>query len=141
MLFQKIPAAHMLLKLLCGAYLIYLSWKIATAEVPDKGGANGKGAAKPLTFLEAALFQWLNPKAWSMVTAAIALYTPKEPSYVAIFIVCLCLTLAAIPSTTFWALLGTKLSQVLKHKAKRQLFNRVCAGALLATLYPIFFTY
>ena len=65
------PRLHSLLKYGGAAYLTYLAWRIAQADANSDAGAR----AKPIGFLEAALFTWMNPKAWVSVLGAVAAYT------------------------------------------------------------------
>jgi threonine/homoserine/homoserine lactone efflux protein len=69
--FVAYPVAHDALRVVGGAYMLWLAWKIANAGAVGDGTSSGT----PLTFLQAALFQWVNPKAWVMGIAAIASYT------------------------------------------------------------------
>lgn len=59
--FAALPGAMLVLKIASCAYLLYLAWRIATAPPPsiDDGAPTGR----PLNFLQAAAFQWVNPKA------------------------------------------------------------------------------
>ena len=66
-LFDAVPISYTILKVMSIAYLLYLAWKIANAAPPD----GAKAEAKPLTFVQAAAFQWVNPKAWTMALSAI----------------------------------------------------------------------
>jgi threonine/homoserine/homoserine lactone efflux protein len=70
--FTTWPVAHAMLKVLSVAYMLYLAWRIATAAPPGEARATGR----PFTFLEAAAFQWVNPKAWAMALTAISVYAP-----------------------------------------------------------------
>ncbi|MEM8977490.1 MAG: LysE family translocator, partial [Pseudomonadota bacterium] len=72
--FDAYPLAYTLLKIVSMAYLLYLAWKIATSSPPSEAGETGR----PITFLQAALFQWINPKAWAMALTAISVYTPSQ---------------------------------------------------------------
>ncbi|WP_082378991.1 LysE family translocator [Pseudoalteromonas porphyrae] len=71
-LFDVFPLSYQLLKVLCIAYLLYLAYKIASNKTPV-GAENGD--TKPFTFVQAALFQWVNPKAWTMALSAVRGYT------------------------------------------------------------------
>src|SRR5262245_2415096 len=64
------PRVHTVLKYAGAAYLLYLAWRIAHAEA----GAGAAAGAKPIRFLEAALFQWVNPKGWVFAIGALAAY-------------------------------------------------------------------
>jgi pyruvate dehydrogenase E2 component (dihydrolipoamide acetyltransferase) len=61
-LFQTEPRAALVLKIVSVVYMLWLAWKIAHAAAPEEKAATGT----PLTFLQAAAFQWVNPKAWAM---------------------------------------------------------------------------
>ena len=70
------PGLHTALKIAGGAYLLYLAWRIGTSRALGKDGAVGR----PLTFLQSAAFQWINPKAWVVAVTAMAVYTsPDQP--------------------------------------------------------------
>ena len=75
-LFEWLPWLYAALKVLSVAYMVWLAWKIATAGpvTPDSRASD----ARPLTFLQAAAFQWINPKAWTICLAAVAAYTATE---------------------------------------------------------------
>ncbi|MBN4047448.1 LysE family translocator [Acidimicrobiaceae bacterium AH-315-P05] len=64
--FERYDAVELALRLLGGAYLAYLAWKIFKTNAV----ATTKSEAAPMTFVQAALFQWVNPKAWVMATTA-----------------------------------------------------------------------
>jgi threonine/homoserine/homoserine lactone efflux protein len=66
-LFLLYPPLHLALKIVSITYLLYLAWKIATSEPPTADEAE---TGKPMTFLQAAAFQWVNPKAWTMTLTA-----------------------------------------------------------------------
>lgn len=73
-LLESVPLVYTALKFTGGAYLVWIAWKIATSDsLSDR-----KAGARPMTFLEAAAFQWVNPKAWVMAVSAMATYT--EPA-------------------------------------------------------------
>ena len=65
-IFERFAAVELALKITGSAYLLLLAWRIFTTDTVNAAD----GDAKPLTFLEAAAFQWVNPKAWVMGTTA-----------------------------------------------------------------------
>ena len=73
-IFDRWPLAHDVLKVVSVAYLLWLAWKTATAAGISDGDARGR----PMTFLQAAAFQWVNPKAWAMALTAITVYAPDR---------------------------------------------------------------
>ncbi|MGF1621316.1 MAG: LysE family translocator [Rhodomicrobiaceae bacterium] len=76
-IFTRYPQVHLVLKYLGAAYLLYLAWRIAQAGRPDGASAD----ARPLTFFEAAAFQWVNSKAWMIALGAIPAFTTVGGNY------------------------------------------------------------
>ena len=130
--FTAYPAAHLALKMASVAYLLFLAWKIARAAPPVPGAEAGR----PFTFLQAALFQWVNPKAWAMALTAVSVYTPAE-QIGAVALTALIFGAINLPSVSSWALLGQKMRHVLTSPARLRLFNAVMALLLVASLAPV----
>ncbi|PJE30321.1 Threonine/homoserine/homoserine lactone efflux protein [Pseudooceanicola antarcticus] len=133
--FDLYPVVRQVLMVACGAYLLYLAWKIAHAAPPESSDAP---EGKPLTFLQAAAFQWVNPKAWAMGMSAITLYAPeRELSYV--LLIAACFALVAIPSNSAWILMGQQLRRLLHRPALLRGFNWTMAGLLVASLVLVLY--
>jgi threonine/homoserine/homoserine lactone efflux protein len=129
-LFDLFPVLNIVLKVVSVAYLLWLAWKIANAAAPDtKGNARGQ----PMTFVEAMLFQWVNPKAWSMALTAIALYAPDR-NFVAVLLVAVIFGLINLPSTSLWAVMGVSLRGWLSSPARLKAFNWTMAALLVGSL-------
>jgi len=134
-LFEQFPILHIILKIVGAAYLTYLAWRIATAPVNDAAQTTGK----PLTFLQAAAFQWVNPKAWVLAIGATVTYTVFADSYVMQV-----LTIAGIflvfgaPSIMLWLWGGASLKKLLQKPLSVKIFNYGMAGLLMASLIPVF---
>jgi len=77
-LLDQMPVLWSVLKWGGVIWLCYLAWQLARPAVfwtpPDTGSASGQGNARPMTLVEAALFQWVNPKAWTMAVAVTVAY-------------------------------------------------------------------
>lgn len=134
-LFVAYPLARSVLQVLSTAYLLYLAWKIATAAPPRAGEATGK----PFTFLQAAGFQWVNPKAWYMGIYAITNYTPEGDGFGPALIVAGVFAMTNFPSITVWATIGTQIKRYLDRPHLLRGFNWLMAGLLVLTLYPVWF--
>ena len=80
-LLTAFPALHTSLKVAGGAYLLYLAWRIASSR---SLATDGEAAPRPMTLLEAAAFQWVNPKAWVMAVVAMAAYTNPERPFLSV---------------------------------------------------------
>ena len=134
-IFIAYPVLQTILKYAGAAYLIYLAAHIAMAETSAPEQDNRRG---PMTFLGAAMFQWVNAKGWVMVIGTITAYATiaNFPWNIAIQ-VGICLILGAM-SCSVWALFGTALRPVLTSPKSVRAFNIVMALLLLASLYPVF---
>ena len=132
--FDAFPVAHGILTVIGVAYLLWLAWKIAHAVAPDAARAG----ARPFTFLQAALFQWVNPKAWQMALTAITLYAPDR-SMVAILWVGLVFALINLPSVSTWTVMGQQMGRILSSPARLRAFNWSMATLLVASLIPVLF--
>ncbi|MEC8447687.1 MAG: LysE family translocator [Pseudomonadota bacterium] len=131
--FNTIPLTQIILKFLCGVYLIYLSYRIATSSSDIE--KNGEQKSKPLSFLQALLFQWVNPKGWSMSLTAISIYSPTN-SLSGIILVTAAFSLANLPCQCLWALLGQQFRRLMTN-SRLKIFNYSMAGLLLLTLVQI----
>jgi threonine/homoserine/homoserine lactone efflux protein len=145
--FHAFPPAYIALKVLCIGYLAYLAWKIATAAPLKKadGPAETDSEARPLTFLQAALFQWVNPKAWGMAISAVSTYAPDASAsgnlaaLLAVLVIGGVFIMTGTLSTTTWTAMGTALREWLSDPKRLRIFNVSCAIALLASVIPVLF--
>lgn len=133
-LFDLYPLTYDLLKVFSVLYLLYLAYKIANSAAP-KG--KSRDETKPFTFLQAAIFQWVNPKAWAMALTAISVYSPTR-SISSIVVVALIFGAINLPSITVWVYLGQQLSRILHSPIRLKVFNYSMAFLLVASLYPVF---
>lgn len=131
--FIRYPALYTALKVVGIAYMLWLAWKIARSGPVGEGGAQ---AGQPMTFLQAAAFQWVNPKAWAMVVGAIAAYTVPENYTGSLVIITLVYALTGTPGSLLWAAFGAALRNFLRDPAKVRWFNLAMALLLVASLYP-----
>jgi threonine/homoserine/homoserine lactone efflux protein len=133
-LFQSYPLAHQVLGGVSVIYLIYLAYKTATARTnldsPEPTG-------KPITFWQAAAFQWVNPKAWTMALAAVTVYAPQPVTYKEVIVVAVIFGAINLPCISVWLLLGVKMRRFLTTPARLRSFNWTMAGLLLLSLAPI----
>ena len=137
-IFDAYPLSYTVLKMFSVVYLVYLAWKIATAESAT-GNSNGKAAGSPMTFLQAAAFQWVNPKAWAMALTAISVYAVTEDKFIGVLVIALMFCAVNLPSCGCWVVLGTQLRRLLTNPVRLRVFNITCSVLLLASLYPILF--
>jgi threonine/homoserine/homoserine lactone efflux protein len=134
-LLETNPRLYTALKIVSLVYLGWLAWKIATSGQPPTGGANPQ--ASPLSALEAALFQWVNPKAWAMVvTAATAFAVPENYLHSLLAMGCV-FTAVNLPSAAIWIAAGTMVRGILEEPGRLRAFNVTMAILLLASSLPI----
>ncbi len=133
-LFQTWPVLYTLLRYLGGAYLLYLAWKIATSGPANE---DDKPQGKPMSFMAAALFQWVNPKAWVMAIGAISTYTPMQGYFTNVLVIAAVFALINLPGVSIWAGFGSLLRNVLRDPRGLRIFNGVMALLLVLSLYPL----
>ncbi len=135
-LFDAWPLSYTLLKIVSVAYLLFLAWKIARAGPPQSAADDAAARGQPLTFVQAALFQWVNPKAWAMALTALSVYSPSQ-SIAAVALVAAIFGLINLPSVSLWILLGQQMRRLLTSPKRLAVFNISMAVLLLASLYPV----
>ena len=130
-LFELFPVSYLILKYVSVAYLCYLAYKIATsAEL-----SNSEKKSKPITFMQAVLFQWINPKAWTMALSANAIYAPDQ-SLNAVLLVAMVFLICNLPSITVWLVAGKGLKTFLSEPKKLRVFNWLMASLLIISFIP-----
>uniref|UniRef100_UPI0040483D54 LysE family translocator n=1 Tax=Yoonia sp. TaxID=2212373 RepID=UPI0040483D54 len=132
--FEAYPVLNLILKVAGGSYMVWLAWKIANAVPPAARQVEGK----PFTFLQAAAFQWVNPKAWIMGITAISGYAPDRFGVIGGAVVVAVIFCAVnLPSVTIWAWMGVQLRRWLGTARRLRTFNVTMALLLVASLYPM----
>lgn len=130
--FEWYPPSYDILRVLCGAYLIYLAYKMAFS-----GGkvTTRKQKTQPMTFFQAAMFQWVNPKGWTMAITATSLYA-SDHSVAGVLIVAGVFGLMCLPCNSLWVGIGSKLAGYLNQGKRLQVFNISMAALLLGSVLP-----
>ncbi len=130
--FDRFPVTYTILKVISVAYLMFLAWKIANAAPVEKQA----DAGRPMTFLQAAAFQWVNPKAWAMALTAITVYV-ADGGVLMLVAAAVLFALVNLPSVTVWTVLGQQMARILTNPARLRTFNWTMAALLIASLYPL----
>ena len=131
--FQAYPVAYTALKYAGAAYLLYLAWQIATAGELKEGAARGR----PIGFMEAAAFQWLNPKGWVMAVGAVSTYAAVAAFPFNMLLMAGLFGGLGILSSATWLGFGTGLKRLLTSPAAVRAVNIAMALLLVASLWPI----
>jgi threonine/homoserine/homoserine lactone efflux protein len=141
---RAVPGAFFALKLAGGAYMLWLAWQIARSAPPreeakgETSAPAGSPASRPMTFLGAAAFQWVNPKAWVIVVTAVATYVAPNDLVRDLAIVTGVCGLINLPSIGVWAIFGASLRRLLRDPIWLRRFNVTMAALLVASLWPLF---
>lgn len=133
--FEAWPRMYTLLKYAGALYLLYLAWQIATSAPPSP---EQRPAATPISFLQAAAFQWVNPKAWVMAVGGVSTYAAIAPFPLNMIVIATLFGVFGLASSGTWLGFGAALQRVLKDPRAVRVFNIVMALLLVASLYPIF---
>lgn len=126
------PALETALKWISLAYMLWLAWKIANAAPPQQAPSSPQ--ARPFTFLQAAAFQWVNPKAWAMALGALSAYAAGVGGALVVGAV---FAVVNLSSVSIWAMSGQGLRRLLTTPARLRLFNITMAILLVASMLPV----
>lgn len=126
--FERQPILQEILRWAGAALLLWVAWKIAKAKAPGEPGAR----TKPFTLLQAAAFQWINPKAWVMCISIIGQFLDTAHPYKSAAIIAIVSMVGGVTSATGWAWFGAMLQRWLKSPRHLHMFNYTMAGIIVA---------
>lgn len=129
---MQIPVVSLAIRTLGTLYMAYLAWKLCYSTFSTTADTEND---KPFTVLQAAMFQFINPKAWIMSITAGALFLPQlESKVTAIFLLCATMFLVGGPSSGSWAVIGSAIRHYLSDPVWKRAFNSlmVCLTAYAA---------
>lgn len=132
-LFEQVPQLYTVLQWVGAAYLLWLAWKIATSGRAQAAQVR----PQPFNFVQAAAFQWVNPKAWIMSVGVVAAYTSPSNYWVSLLLGVGTMLLVNYPCISVWTVFGTLIGRWLQSPRALQLFNWAMAGLLLLSLWPL----
>ncbi len=134
-IFMRYPYVHLILKYAGAAYLLYLAWRIAQAGRSEAEAA----MARPLTLLEAAAFQWVNPKAWMIAISAIPAFTTVGGNYYAeLLLIGLVFGLVTLPSCSAWCLFGVAIRGLIRSARTARIVNLALAALVALSIILLF---
>lgn len=157
-LFQRHPLLQQGVQWGGMAYLLWLAWQMTRAPAPQEaleqealvpggaaqqppghaqGASSAEALARPLGFLGAAAFQWVNPKMWMMALGLLSAYLPPGQGVAAVALVALVFGVTNLPCISVWAIAGQHLRHWLQQPARLQAFNWSMAAALLLSMAPV----
>lgn len=137
-LLNSYPAAYQLMRIISIGYVIWLAWKIAGSTPSAPAPDNPETAApQPINFIQGALLQWVNPKAWIVAMIVTVNYTVATDYVINLTLMIAIFGLINLPSISTWALSGMFLKRILNNPAKLRIINIVFALLLVASILPV----
>lgn len=134
-LFKVFPVISLVLKAACLIYVIWLGVKIARSS--SMGEDKSKTLSRPISFLQAAMLQWLNPKAWTVSLIVTVAYTSTESFLMSLISTIFIFSLVNIPTISFWAIGGAYLKQFLSTPNRIKYFNVTMSIMLIGSMVPM----
>ncbi|MBE7637122.1 LysE family transporter [Sneathiella sp. P13V-1] len=132
---EQFPAVYIFLRLLCGIYVFWLAFKIAKSR--SLGSNDSENISKPISFIQAALFQLLNPKAWTVALIVTVTYTTQENYLLNLLLLIGIFAIINIPSISTWAISGAALRRILEKGNRIAVFNISMAILLVFSMIPM----
>lgn len=123
------------LKIIGSIYMVYLAWQILQTSLSD---GSKRSVAKPFSFLQAAMFQWVNPKAWLMAIGAVSIFTIASGYFSNAAALSVIFFVMLLPCLGAWLVFGTVLQKILSQDKHRRMFNILMAISLVASISLIF---
>ena len=132
-LFLKFPEIQFYMKIICFFYLLYLGWTIIGSFSVIK-----KETGRPLKFYEAAAFQFINPKAWTIAVTVVSAFFPSEENFlIATAFLTITAALVCFPSICVWAVFGNSLRLFIKNNKTKKIIEYILAILLVLTAVVI----
>ena len=133
-IFIAVPLIHTTLKYVSIVYLLYLAYRIALASAMGEA----RSSPEPMTFLQAAAFQWVNGKAWVIALGAVTAYTVVDQTLplqiLALTTISIIITLGCV---SCWTLFGAVMRRFLHTEKRRRFFNYTMAALLVLSILPV----
>ena len=132
---QRYEGVYIVLKLVCAAYVLWLAVKIATSAPGQV--VEEEGEAAPISFVQAALFQLVNPKAWAVALIVTVSYTTQTNYISSLFALIAVFAVINLPAISMWALSGVLLRRIISDPGHVRAFNVAMALLLAGSMMPI----
>lgn len=133
-IFQSSPMLRELLRWFGVALLLYVAFKIATSG----GLGSSQSGKRPFRFHEAALFQWVNPKGWSMAIAITSQFANPDAPFQTASIIATVFIFFGLTSASTWAALGVSLHSYLAPEGRLKRFNLIMAALIAGCVIFLF---
>jgi threonine/homoserine/homoserine lactone efflux protein len=127
------PLVFAVLRWAAAAYILYIAYRMVTA----KGPGVAVTGERPMSFIGAVAFQWINPKAWVMALGAVGTYAEHDRFLVDVVIIALGYMLVGGPTALTWTGFGSAIRRWFKKPGHLKAFNWTMAALLVASMYPL----
>lgn len=127
------PLVFAVLRWGAAAYILYIAYRMVTA----KGPGVAVTGEKPMSFLGAVAFQWINPKAWVMALGMVGTYAERGRFLTDVAIIALAAMIITVPCTLAWTGFGSGIRRWFRKPIHLKAFNWTMAALLVASLYPL----
>ena len=132
-IFARFPQLMPVMRWAGAGYLLWLAWRIANSGAVREGAAQGR----PLGFLGAAAFQWINPKGWVIAISALTAYSATDDYTISVLAVALTYLAIGFPSSGAWVVFGSAMRRALHDPQVARRFNLTMAALLVASIVPV----
>ena len=129
---KNTPEIYTVLKFACAVYVAWLAWKIARSRAV--GAEQGENIEQPISFVQAALFQLVNPKAWAVALIVTVSYTDPENYLPSLILMIMLFAAINLPAISVWALSGVALRRILGKGNRIAVFNIAMAMLLVVSM-------
>lgn len=130
--FAASPTIYDALKWVGFAYVVYMAFMIARSTSKSE-----TGEAKYIGFARSVAFQFINPKAWIIMSAFMASFIHVSDPLPVSLVTCAVFLVVTWPGGVIWAASGQVLSVWLSNPKRRQVFNISAAVLLVASMIPV----
>ena len=134
-LLLEVPALTLSLKLAAAGWILWMAYKLATAQPREASEAE-----RPFTFVQAVLFQWVNPKVWAVALAASAGFASGLPPLEEALRIGSAFSGLNFFVCFFWTFAGSLLAYLLTSPRAWRAFNLCMAAALAASALLVIFS-
>ncbi|MED7789428.1 LysE family translocator [Francisella sp. 19X1-34] len=137
-IFVSYPKLHLIIKIVGAIYMVWLAIKIILSSSYHSDAKN----SKPLSFKQAILFQWINPKAWVMAIGVISTYTIISENmtlFIQVIMISAIVMIVSFCCTAFWLFGGNFVKRILSDEKHLKIFNLVLGVLLILSIIMMIF--
>lgn len=132
---ESAPVIYAIMKFACAAYILWLAWKVARSR--SVGRDESERMEKPISFLQAALLQLVNPKAWAVALIVTVSYTDPDNYLPSLGLMIVLFAVVNVPSISVWAVSGVALRRLIGGGRVVVYFNVGMALLLVGSMIPV----